>query len=242
MKTWDQYIKAPLTGGYRGPIRPGEIFIKPELLVEPPLQNCLFVMNRRNKNVDLEPQPVNLEGFDIDPLLAPNRLMSDFMDITGVRYVFLDDNYSTFDGVSLVLPNDPKPVIEIDGKKLYLVAGLYKNSCKSRTEWNYEKKVPQFFTTLSEAFKADMISLGNPLYGLSPNGKRNYFFGLSEYPIAPFEDKDKFIFSYGGVIAIGRSYHDEFEETGLDTEIRILSPSALKLIEKWRQEATNNVI
>ena len=242
MRTWREYINAPLTGGYRGPLRKGEFYRRPELMVESPLEHCDFIMNRRNKNVNLEHQPVDLDGFEIDPLLALDRNLSPCLDLTGVRYVFLDDNYSTFDGVSLVLPNKPKPVVEIDGKNYYLVAGLYKNSCKIRFDWDYTSCEKTFSATLSETFQTDMISLGNPLYGLSPHGKGNYFFGLSEHPIPPFEDRDKSIFSYGGVIALGVSYHNEYAETGIDTEIRILSPSAHKLIEKWRQAAGNNAI
>lgn len=242
MRTWKEYINAPLTGGYRGPLRKGEFYRRPDLFLESLLKNCDFIMNRRNKNVDLEHQPVDLDGFEIDPLLALDGNLSPCLSLASVRYIFLDDNYSTFDGVSLVLPNNPKPVVEIGGKYYYLVAGLYKNSSKIRFDWDHTSRERTFTATLSETFQTDMISLGNPLYGISPHGKGNYFFGLSERPVAPFEDKYKSIFSYGGVIALGASYQPDYEETGIDREIRILSPSALKLIEKWREEATANVI
>ena len=87
-----------------------------------------------------------------------------------------------------------------------------------------------------------MISLGNPFYGISPTEKRNYFFGLSECPIKPFKNKNISIFSYGGVIAIGSSYHPNYDETGIESEIKILTPEALKTIEIWRKEAANNDI
>jgi hypothetical protein len=212
------------------------------MFLEELLKKCEFVMNRRNTNINCEPQPVDLNGFAIDPLATVDRLFNHSMNYTAAKYIFLVDGRASYDGVSLVLPSIPKPVTQIDGKDYFLVAGLYKNSSKVRYEWDYEASSRRYFITESEIFLADMASIGNPLYGVGPTGKSNYFFGLCEHPIAPFEDKDKSIFSFGGVIAIGSSYHNDYEETGLDTEIRILPPSALKLIEKWRQEATKNAI
>lgn len=242
MITYTDFRHTTLTAGYRGPLRRDEFYCEPCTYFEERIKHCKFVMNRRNTNMDCQHQPVNLDGFAIDPLDTVNSLVNHLMDRNAAREIYLADGRSSYDGISLVLPNKPKPVVEIEGKNYFLVAGLYKNSCKIRFDWDYTSRKRTFFATLSETFQTDMISLGNPLYGLSPHGKGNYFFGLSEYPVPPFEDKDKSIFSYGGVIALGSSYHNDYEETGIETEIKILQPSALRLIEKWRQEAANNAI
>jgi len=238
MKTYRDFLNTRVTAGYRGLLRDGEFHQQSEMRVEEPLQNGEYIMNRRNICLGDEPHTVDLSGFEVDPLLALHQTMHH----NTAKWVYLDGKSSCYDGVSLVLPNAPKPITQIDGKDYFLVAGLYKNSCKINFEWNYAANELSYAATLSDIFLADMVSLGNPLYGLSPTGKRNYFFGLSEYPITPFEDKHKSIFSYGGVIAIGSTYHIDYKKTGVESKIKILSPSALKLIEKWRKETLSNDI
>ncbi|QWD20230.1 hypothetical protein G6689_02375 [Polynucleobacter paneuropaeus] len=239
MITFDKYSKLiKKESGYRGPARKGEFLRGPEIILEHPLQKGMFIMNRRNKVAGEEPVSVDLYGDQVNPLESPHEQM--VYDVA--RGIFLDDARTTFDGISIIFQNIPKPIISINNIAYYLVGGIYKNSCKSEMRWDIESKSQYFTTNLSNEFLADMNSLGNPLYGLSPTGMRNYFFGLSEHPIAAFEDEQKSIFSSGGVIAIGTSYHPRYEATRVETQIKILPPSALKLIEKWRQEAGNNVI
>jgi len=238
VKTYQDFLNTKVTAGYRGLLRHGEFHQQSEMRVEDPLQNGEYIMNRRNVCLGEEPHTVDLSGFEVDPLTAFHQTMSH----STAKWVYLDGKDSTYDGVSLVLPNTPKPITQIGGKDYFLVAGLYKDSCKTKLHWDYADQDFHFTKSESELFLADMASLGNPLYGLSPTGKRHYFFGLSGHPIAPFEDKHKSIFSYGGVIAIGSTYHNGFDEAGIESEIKVLPPSALKLIEKWRQEATNNAI
>ena len=237
MITFNHYLKSiKNNAGYRGPLRKGEYLRGPEILLEHPLQNGVFVLNRRNRKLGEEPTTVNLDGGEMNPLDNPNETMC----FEAARGIFLRDAHTSYDGISLVLPTIPKPITEINGKSYFLVGGLYKNSCKTSLHWDNTSQSQYELTNLTSRFKADMVSLGNPLYGLSPTMARNYFLALCEYPIQPFEDEDKSIFSNDGVIAIGTTYHPNFEETGIESEIKILSPSALKLIEKWRQEAKKN--
>ena len=237
MQTYQDYSNTPKTYGPCRQLRKGEFYRSPEMRVEAPLQNCCYVMNRRNVFLGYEPQPVDLRGFEVDPMI-PHKTM----DHRTAMWAFLNDGGSSYDGVSLVLPNTPIPVTKIDGKDYFLVAGIYENSTKHIKTLNYQDQELYHHIELSKIFLADMISLGNPFYGISPTEKRNYFFGLSECPIKPFKNKNISIFSYGGVIAIGSSYHPNYDETGIESEIKILTPEALKTIEIWRKEAANNDI
>lgn len=239
MITFNTYSKlAHKESGYRGPLREGEHLRRTEILLEEPLQQSLFVMNRRNKLPGQEPIPVDLLGAETNPLTNPDQTMC----YETARGIFLHDAHTSYDGISLVFPTTPKPIITRNGKGYFLVGGLYKNSCKTNLYWDNTSQSQYEWTDLNDEFKADIVSLGNPLYGLSPTMERNYFFGLSEYPIISFEDDKKSIFSAGGVIAIGSSYHPNYDATGIESEIKILPSSALKLIEKWRQEAINNAV
>ncbi len=232
MQTYQDYKKLPPPQGYRGPLRKGEFYFPPEMWLEDTLQNCAFIMNRRNIRTGYEPQPVDLCGQETNPM-DPSKTMS----WQNARDIFQIDGLSTYDGVSLVLPSIPSPIKSIDGIDYYLVAGLFKNCIEHKKIWDPKYHQFDYELNLSSAFQADMISLGNPLWGISPTQKSAYFFGLSQKPVETLKNKDKTIFSYAGCIAIGITNQPDYRLTGIDKDVSILSPKALKVIEKWRQEA-----
>jgi hypothetical protein len=235
MKTYQDWLNianTPQPYGNRRPLKEGDFFDACEMHLEAPLENADYIMNRRNNGSTLEPQPINLSGYKVDPMDETETIK-----FNHARNIYYADDRNTYDGVSIVLPIIPKPITKINGNDYYLVAGLYKNGV-TVTKFEYAKVKNHYRYDFSSIFMADMLSLGYPLYGVSPTRTSSYFFALSAKPIVPFEDQTKKIFSYGDVIAIGRIVHNNYSLTGEETTIRILSCEAIKLIEKWRNEAS----
>ncbi|QWD11451.1 hypothetical protein G6704_02810 [Polynucleobacter paneuropaeus] len=200
-----------------------------EFLLEPhPFQmvksqkQCRYVMNQRcGWNFGKQPTSVDLSGNPIDPMDA-NETLTHEQAIAA----WMIDERSTFDGITLVLPPKPKPILK-SGEELYVVVGIH-NKCVKAPKGVHQSsawEAPQ-----SSEWIADWISLGKPHSGLNPRADGMYWMALHSEPIEPRFKRNCVVFSYGGVVALTQ-FQDE-------TELKLLSSDALKTLSTWSKEGT----
>jgi hypothetical protein len=236
MKTYQDFLNRKQPYGTRE-LKDGEFSEVPRVMVDEPLRNAPFIMNRRNRNLNEQSQSVDFNGCIADPM-DPTQTMSYYT----AREVWSRDQRATFDGFSVVLPNTPEPITNISGKDYYLVA-ITINQCVNRHQTTfYNNRRNDFSIQLNSECLGEILSLGSPLWSLNTTQSGIYIFALSEKPIVTYRGKNKSVFSSGGVIAMNVAADLKNPKTGEDLQIEILSPQALKTIEKWRKEATNNAI
>lgn len=236
MKTYQDFWSRKQPYGTRE-LKAGEFLEEPAIRVDEPLQNALFIMNRRNINLGHQAQSVDFDGCAVDPM-DPDETMT----FSTARKVYCDDYRATFDGFSLVLPNIPAPITTVNGKDFFLVA-ITINDCilKTQRTW-FTNRENSYDIELTPKCKADLISLGSPLWSFNTTLSGIYIFALNQRPINNYHGVNKSVFSSGGVIAMNVPQDLKDPKTGKDLQIEILKPQAIKTIEKWRKEALSNDI
>jgi hypothetical protein len=123
------------------------------------------------------------------------------------RDYWADDHGQTFDGYAIVMDSEPESVIA-NGQEYWLVAGLQRN-CVIVTGQNIR---------FSEDFLSAIYSLSEPLYGVCPNKRDAYWFGLSSEPIVGGNNGSAIISSYNQMIPIALESGDKVLPLPIDAE------------------------
>jgi hypothetical protein len=220
MITWEEFKSRNKNYGSRK-FDSDDVYFRTWPFIDHPIDQGQFIMNQRQGwNSWKQPQAVDLSGSPVDPMNE-----SETRSHHRVQNTLIIDDWATFDGFSLVLPNEPSPIY-IQEKPFYLVVGIH-NECRKKS---FSTPEQCFYSEASVEWIADHISLGKPSYGLNPNNKGYYWIAYHDKPIEPrFKDKSV-VFSYGGLVALTNFLKEK------DDLIRPLSGLALKTLNTWSQE------
>ncbi|MBT8541219.1 hypothetical protein G6722_07740 [Polynucleobacter paneuropaeus] len=162
---------------------------------------------------------VDLTGNMINPMDEIEMLTHEY----AIAAWMIDDR-ATFDGFSLVLPLEPKPIL-VKGKELYVVVGIHNGCLKHPRDVDQDDA---WEATSSPEWIADWISLGKPHCGPNPRVTGMYWIALHHEPVSPRFKSNNTVFSYGGVVAL-----TQMEDEG---DIRLLSLDALKTLNTWSKD------
>ena len=222
MYNWNKFWNTQRAYGSRWNSRDGS-FGRPDYLIATPLEQCRFVMTQLDANK--KSFPVDMWGNSIG--LNQCGTLNHYY----ATQFWLEGQGEYFDGYSIVLPNEPNPVLVI-GHEYHVVGGVYENC----VNWNGRD------CTFSTEFIADRIALNYPLMWFTPNRKGMCWAGLSTTPIIGGSSTSKKISSFDLVIPITSFFaRDEVEANSADAVdfLASLPKNADQIINKWftKQEA-----
>lgn len=222
MYNWNQFWNTQKTYGSRW--KSGDrSFGRPDYLIATPLEQCRFVMTKLD---------ANKRSFPVD--MWGNSVRSSQYEALSHHYAtqfWLEGQGEYFDGYSIVLPDEPNPVL-LDGHEYHVVGGVYENC----VNWHGRD------CTLSTEFIADRIALNYPLMWFTPNRKGMCWAGLNATPIIGGASNSKKISSFDLMIPITSCLARDKVTADFDDGVDFLVPlprNADQVINKWfeKQEA-----